>query len=377
MTTAWQPVRDASGKPVRVALGELAELLDARLDCEGSGDNSGQDTASELQIEGVLPLDSASDRHLSFVHAGAYLMRASASQAAAFLIPESLGADAVVAALGDRPRLVVQSSQLAVAQALEVFFRLPRPPAGIHETAVVGEGCEFGDDVAVGPYAVLGDGCRLGDRVVVEAHAVLGRGCVVGSDSWLHAQSVLYDGCVLGERVRVHSGAVLGAHGFGYATVAGVHHKIPQVGRTEVGDDVEVGALSSADRALAEATVVGAGTKIDNQVHLGHNVRTGKGCILCGQVGIAGSTVLGDYVVMAGGAGVADHRTIGDGAQVAAKAVALRDVAAGEVVGGSIPAQEMKSWHRITSLVLRLPELFKRLRRLERRLEPPTSEGDV
>jgi UDP-3-O-[3-hydroxymyristoyl] glucosamine N-acyltransferase len=235
----------------------------------------------------------------------------------------------------------------------------------------------LGEEISIGPYAVVGDRCRLGDGVVIEAHAVLGHGCTVGAGSWLHAGAVLYDGCVLGERVRIHSGTVLGAHGFGYATVAGVHHKIPQVGHTAVGDDVEVGALSSADRALAGATVIGAGTKIDNQVHLGHNVHTGKGCIVCGQVGIAGSTVLGDYVVMAGGAGAGDHRKIGDGAKVAAATVALRDVGAGEVVGGCMPAQEMKSWHRITSLMTRLPELFKRLRRLERRMESARGEVDA
>lgn len=366
MSTAWQPVRDASGGPLRVTLGDLATRLGARL---VSGAEAESEAEAARQVEGIRPLDLATDRHLSFVHAGAYLKQASASEAAAFLLPESLDADAVAAALGDRPRLVVASSQLAVAQTLEVFFQMMRPAAGVHETAVVGEGCELGEEVAIGPYAVLGDGCRLGDRVVVEAHAVLGRDCVVGADSWLHALSVLYDGSVLGERVRVHSGAVIGGHGFGYASVAGVHHKIPQVGRTVLGDDVEVGSSSAVDRALADETHIGDGTKIDNLVQVGHNVRTGRGCLLCGQVGVAGTSRLGDYVVLGGQVGVVDHVEVGDGVQVAAASKLLRSIEAGRVMGGATQAHDIGEWRRVSAATSRLPELLKRVKRLERQLE--------
>ena len=368
MSTAWQPVCDASGGPLLVSLGDLAERL--------GGSLAGDAEAGDSQVEGIRPLDLATERHLSFVHAGAYLKQASASDAAAFLIPESLDAAAVSAALGDRPRIVVRSSQLAVAQTLEIFFELPSPTAGVHETAVLGQGCEFGEDVSIGPYAVLGDDCRLGNRVVVEAHAVVGRDCVVGDDSWLHAQSVLYDGSVLGQRVRVHSGAVVGGHGFGYASVDGVHHKIPQVGRAVLGDDVEVGIGSAVDRALADETRIGDGTKIDNLVQVGHNVRTGRGCLLCGQAGVAGTAQLGDHVVLAGQVGVADHIELGNGVQVAAGSKVLRSVEAGRIVGGAPNSHDIGAWRRISAATPRLPELLRRVKRLERRLAELETESD-
>ena len=367
MSTAWQPVCDASGEPLRLQLGQLAERLGGRLD--------GRDGASLIAIRGILPLGQATDRHLSFVHGAAYLKQAAASDAAAFLVAGSLDAATVTSTLGDRPRIVVRSSQLAVAQTLEIFFQLPRPPAGVHETAVLGDGCEFGEGVSVGPFAVVGDGCRLGDRVVVEAHAVVGRDCVVGADSWLHAQSVLYDGSVLGERVRVHSGAVVGGHGFGYASVDGIHHKIPQVGRAVLGDDVEVGSGASVDRALADETRIGDGSKIDNLVQVGHNVHTGRGCLLCGQAGVAGTTQLGDYVVLGGQVGAVDHIELGDGVQVAAGSKVLRSVEAGRTVGGAPSVHDIGHWRRISAATPRLPELLKRVRRLERRLAELDSAG--
>lgn len=372
MSTAWQPVRSTSGGPIRVSLGDLAERLGGRLE----GRAAEGDDPSEREVEGLRPLDLAGERHLSFVHAGAYLKTAAASSAAAFLVPESLDPDAVASTLGDRPRLVVASTQLAVARVLEVFFELPRPASGVHETAVVGEGCEFGEDVAIGPYAVVGDGSRLGDRVVVEAHAVVGRRCEVGSDSWLHATSVLYDDTVLGERVRVHSGAVVGGHGFGYATVDGVHHKIPQVGRAVLGDDVEVGAGSAVDRALVDETYIGPGTKIDNLVQVGHNVRTGRGCLLCGQSGVAGTTRLGDHVVLGGQVGVVDHVELGDGVQVAAGSKLLRDVEAGRTVGGAPQVLDLGDWRRVSLATGRLPELLKRVKRVERSLEELADASD-
>ncbi|MDA8016485.1 MAG: UDP-3-O-(3-hydroxymyristoyl)glucosamine N-acyltransferase [Thermoanaerobaculia bacterium] len=366
MSTAWQPVRDASGSSRRLTLDDLARRVDGRL--EGVSD-------PEQEIEGVRPLESAAESDLSFVHAGSYLKQAASSRAAAFLIPESLDPTAVAAELGERPRIVVRSSQLAVAQALDEFFVLPRPSPGVHPTAVVGKDCELGEGVAIGPYAVIGDGCHLADGVVVEAHTVVGRDCVVGTDSWLHANCVLYDGSVLGERVRVHSGAIVGGHGFGYASVAGIHHKIPQVGRAVLGDDVEVGCGSAVDRALVDETRIGEGTKIDNQVQVGHNVRTGRGCLLCGQAGIGGTARLGDHVVLAGQVGVVDHAQLGDGVSVAAGSKVLRSVDAGRTLGGAPRVQDIGDWRRASSAVTRLPELLRRVKRLERQLAELSSRS--
>lgn len=321
--------------------------------------------AGDVEIEAIRVLGSAGERDLSFLHSPSYLEAAIASQAAALLLPES---HAELAGRLARPVLVAADSQLALARLIELFHPVRRPAPGVHETAVIGERCEIAESAHVGPYAVVGDGSRIGGGAVVEAHAVVGRECVLGERVWLHPGVVLYDGTLLGSRVEVHSGAVVGADGFGYATSAGVHHKVPQVGHVVLEDDVEVGANSTIDRALLEETRIGAGSKIDNLVQVGHNVRTGRSCILCGQAGIAGSTVLGDYVVLGGQAGLVDHLELGDQVQVAAAAAVYNDIATGSKVGGT-PAVDLGRYRRQVATLGKLPGLMRRLRRLERRLE--------
>jgi UDP-3-O-[3-hydroxymyristoyl] glucosamine N-acyltransferase len=237
----------------------------------------------------------------------------------------------------------------------------------VHPTAVLEAGCEVDPTAHVGPYVVVGAGSRVGPRAALHAHAVVGRRCVVGEGAVLYPHVVLYDETAVGAGSIVHAGAVLGSDGFGYATWRGAHHKVPQVGRVLVEEDVEIGANTTIDRATLGETVIGAGTKIDNLVQVGHNVKVGRHCILCGQAGIAGSTQLGDGVVLAGQAGVAGHIQLGDRVQVAAKSAALSTVPAGTTVAG-IPAVEMRKWRRQTVLVSRLEEMSRRLRALERRL---------
>jgi UDP-3-O-[3-hydroxymyristoyl] glucosamine N-acyltransferase len=237
---------------------------------------------------------------------------------------------------------------------------------------VVEAGAEVDPAAHVAPYAVIGAGSRIGAGAVVGAHAVVGRGCEVGTGAVLHPHVVLYDGTAVGEGSEIHAGAVLGSDGFGYATRQGRHHKVPQVGRVVVEAEVEVGANTTIDRATLGETRIGAGTKIDNLVQVGHNVRVGRAAILCGQAGIAGSSRLGDGVVLAGQAGVGGHLTLGDRVQVAAKSAALSSVEPGMQVAG-IPAVEMGKWRREVALrsrlERRLADLAKRIAELERRNE--------
>ncbi len=249
---------------------------------------------------------------------------------------------------------------------MELFHPEAKPAAGIHPTAVVGDGARVDASAHVGPYVVIGARAILGPASVVHAHAVVGEDCEIGAGAVLHPHVVLYRRVRVGAGSVVHAGAVLGADGFGYATREGEHAKIPQVGDVELGRDVEVGALSAVDRALLGTTSVGDGTKIDNLVQVGHNVRIGRASILCGQAGVAGSARLGSGVVLAGQAGVAGHLTVGDGVRVAAKSAVFESVAEGETVAG-IPAVRIGAWRRQQALVRRLAELWSRLRRLERR----------
>lgn len=338
----------------KLTLGELADHLAAELI-----------GPREQVVAGLRALAEAGPEDLSFVHEAKYKNEAEKSGAAAFLVPQKLRE---AAASFGRPLLLVAQSQLALIKALELFHPRYRPPAGVHPSAVLGEGVELGAGVVIGPYAVIGDGSCLGDGVVVEAHVVVGRGCTLGREVLLHPGVVIYDGCELDDRVEVHSGSVIGADGFGYASVRGVHHKVPQVGKVVLEADVEVGACTTIDRAALEVTRIGKGTKIDNLVQVGHNVTTGQGCLLCGQVGIAGSTRLGDHVILAGGAGASGHIELGNGVVLAASSVALQSVEAGRQVAG-VPAVDLPDWRRQVSALARLPELLRRVRRLEKELE--------
>jgi len=197
----------------------------------------------------------------------------------------------------------------------------------------------------------------------------------VGEQCVLYPNVTLMHDVRLGNRVIVHSGSVIGADGFGYATVDGVHRKVPHIGTVEVGDDVEIGANVCIDRAKTGVTRIGSGTKIDNLVHIGHNVQIGENCLLVAQVGIAGSSRLGRYVVLAGQVGVADHVTIGDGAIVAAQSGVAGNLQGGQRYFGS-PAREHSRQLRLMAYTSRLPELFERVKELERRLGLTTEEKD-
>lgn len=331
------------------SLGELAE----RIGAEVEGD-------AARRIEGVRTLSDAGPEHLSFLTGAKYLEAARSSSAGAILCSRG-------AVLPGRDRLIAEHPQLALARALALFH--PRTPAraGVHPTAVIGEGCRIAPEASIGPYAVLGSGVVVEAGAVIHAHVVIGDGCRLAAEVELHPHVVLYAGVSLGERSVVHAGTVLGADGFGYATVRGTHHKIPQVGGVTIGSDVEIGALSAVDRALLGQTSLGSGTKVDNLVQVGHNVEVGERSVLCGQAGIAGSAKLGAGVVLAGQSGVSGHLELGDRAQVAAKSAALEPVAAGVTVAGT-PAIPMASWRRQQAVARRLPEIWNRLRRLERKL---------
>lgn len=334
-------------------LAEVARITGGRV--EGDGD---------VAVTRVAPVADAGPGELGFLADRRYVPAAAESRAGALLVAADL-ADHVPT---DRPRVVVDDGHRAL-QALLAAWHPPRAPRpGVHPTAVLGRGVGLGEEVEVGPYAVLEPGCVLGDRVRVGAHAVVGEGVTVGDDSVLHPHVVLYPGTVVGARVILHAGARLGVDGFGYAWIDGAHRKVPQVGRCVVEDDVEIGANTTVDRGSIGDTRVGAGTKLDNLVHLAHNVRTGPHCAAAAMVGIAGSTRLGAGVFLGGQAGVIGHLEVGDGAKVAAAAAVFRDVPPGETVSGA-PARPNREFLRSRAQVERLPRLLERVKALEARLD--------
>ncbi len=331
-------------------LRELAE----RLGCELRGDG-------DVEVTGVAGIEQAGPGDVTFLANRRYASHLADTRAAAVILAP--GHEAPV------PCLVTDQPYLAFARAVAMLRPPSPPPPGVHPSAQVDPTAVLGPDVHVGALAVVGRGVRLGARSTIHPHVVLYEGVTVGEDCILHSGVQVRERCRLGNRVVVQNGAVIGGDGFGFARdEGGRYQKFPQVGIVVIGDDVEIGALSAVDRAALGVTRIGRGTKLDNLVQVGHSVAIGEDSILAGQVGVAGSTRIGSRVTLAGQVGVAGHLTIGDGVVATAQTGVPSSVEAGAVVSG-YPAIENRAWLRSSAVFAKLPELQKRLRELERRVE--------
>ena len=266
------------------------------------------------------------------------------------------------------PLLQVDNPYLAFQQVVNVFRpEIPRPAAGVHPTAVVAPDAVLADGVSVGAHCVVEARARIGARTVLMPGCFVGSDVVIGEDTWLSPRVVVREECVLGSRCLLHPGVVIGSDGFGFAFDQGRYHKVPQVGNVIVGDDVEIGANTTVDRATTDSTRIGDGTKIDNQVQIGHNVVMGKHCIIVAQVGISGSTELEDYVTMGGQSGVAGHIKLGTRSTVGGGTGVTKSVPADGVVLG-YPALPQRVFKRLHAFIQRLPQLFQRTKDLEARV---------
>jgi len=338
---------------------KLRELA-GRLACELLGDG-------EVEIHGVSGLEQAGTGDLTFLANPRYAPMLAATRATAV----------IVASAGESPlpRLVSDNPYLAFARAVALVCPKAPPAPGVHASAQVHPSAVLGRDVHVGALAVVGARARVGARSVLHPHVVVYDEVTIGEDCLLHSGVQVRERCRLGDRVIVQNGAVIGGDGFGFARDAeGRYHKFPQVGTVVIEDDVEIGALCAVDRAALGETRIGHGSKLDNLVQVGHSVTIGSDTVLCGQVGIAGSSRIGSGVTLAGQVGVAGHLTIGDRAIATAQTGIPSSVEPGTVVSG-YPAIENRAWLRSSAVFARLPELQKRVRELERRLQSLLSPG--
>ena len=315
-------------------------------------------------VAGIAPLDRATEQHLSFVASPKYAPLFAASKAGVVLVTPEL-ADAPSAV---RARVVVAKPHDALLSLIPHFHEAPSREAGIHATVVIGRGVVLGANIAIGPYCVIADGARIGDNATIGAACHVGAGVAIGEGTHLYPGVVAYSGTSIGRRSIVHAGARLGSDGFGYVFRDGRHDKIPHIGRCVIGDDVEIGANTTIDRGSIDDTVIGDGTKIDNLVHVAHNVRIGRLCLLMAQVGVAGSVRIEDGCILAGQVGVAGHHTIGARATLAAQAGVFGDIPAGETWSG-YPARPHKEALRAQAALFKLPSLLRRIERLLDRSE--------
>ena len=313
----------------------------------------------DLVVSGVSGIEDADAEDLVYVRTASFARRLGDSPARAVVAPAGID-------VGARTALRSEDPGRDFYRAARVFVPEPAVAPGVHPSALVAEEARIDASAHVAAGCVIGSGVSVGPRSVLHAGVVLYDGVAVGADCVLHARCVVAAASQLGDRVVLQPGVVIGGDGFGYTgREGGGLEKIPHVGRVRIGDDVEIGANSTVDRGTLHDTHIGAGTKIDNLVQIGHNCVVGAGCILVGQAGIAGSTTLEDGVVVLAQAGIAGHRRVGARAFIGPQSGVHKDVKAGTRILGS-PQREERAFHREVAALSRLPELLRRVRRLER-----------
>ena len=331
----------------------IAELVGGRLEGDGG-----------LEVHAVSPLDRAHGDAISFLASGKYTEQFRASEAGAVLVP----AGAALPTEGPRTRIAVPDPQRAMARVVEAMFPAESTGGSVDPTARLGRGVRLGRDVWIGAHCVLGAGAVVGDRATLAAGVVVEPGVTIGEDSVLDAHVVCYQGTEIGRRARIKAGAVLGGSGFGFLSDRAGHRQIPHVGGCRIGDDVAIGANTTVDRGSVDDTVVGNGTKLDNQVHIGHNARLGERCLVMGGSVVAGSARIGNDVIVAGHAAVAGHLTIGDRARIGGKSGVTSDVPAGADFTG-FPARPHREFLRAQAALYRLAPIIQALESLVARRE--------
>lgn len=333
---------------MKMNLSDIADLVDGHV----LGDSS-------IEVTGVAGLQDAGENDITFA-VPPHLEKAVLSKAAAVIIPDTITEFA-------KPAIRVSNPRVAFTKLVETFVPPVQIDRKVHGAAVLGRGVKLGENVAIMAYAVIADDVVIGDNTIVYPHTYIGHKTVIGSDCLIYPNVTIRENCLIGSRVIIHSGAVLGSDGFGFVTQKGEHHKVPQFGNVIIEDDVEIGANVAIDRAMASSTIVRKGTKIDNLVHLAHNVILGENCIIVAQTGIAGSATIGRNVTFAGQCGSAGHLTIGDNCTFAARSAPISNVPANSFYAG-FPARPHKEWLRGEAAIGKVPDLIKKVRELEKRL---------
>lgn len=336
---------------MRKTLREIARLIDGEIVGEEG-----------IVITGVAGIKEAVEGDITFLANPKYFPLIDTTHASAIITSREVG---------KVPKPIIRTENPSLAFAKIISLAAPneaRHPKGIHSSAVIGKDVTLGKDVAIGPYAVIEDRVFIGDKSIIYAGCFIGHHTKIGSNALIYPNVSIRESIIIGSRVIIHSGTVIGSDGFGFATIKGLHHKIPQIGIVEIGDDVEIGANVTIDRARFDKTIIGSGTKIDNLVQIAHNVVIGENSIIVAQAGISGSTVIGKNVTLAGQAGLVGHITIGDGAVVAAQGGVTKSVPPNTIVSG-YPARPHDKAKRINACVQNLPKLYEQVAELKKKIE--------
>jgi UDP-3-O-[3-hydroxymyristoyl] glucosamine N-acyltransferase len=337
-----------------ITIKELADLCGARIE---GGDPS-------IVIESAADITSAGQNQVTQLTNSRYAVHINNSAASACFIAEDFAVNKVPESLA---LLICADPEIGFIQALKLLHpdRIYQPH--IAPQAVLEKNVALGAKLFIGPYAVIGENSCIGDNSEILAGVYIGKNVKIGKNCRIYPYAVIYDEVEIGDNVIIHSGAIIGADGFGYKFRNHQHIKVPQVGNVVIEDNVEIGANTCVDRGALGSTMIGAGSKIDNLVQIGHNNKVGKNVIMCGQTGVSGSCIIEDYAILAGSSGIADHVTIGKGAVVMARSGVAGDIPAGAQFFGS-PAKDKKIAYKEQVAIGKLPELLKKVKLLEEKI---------
>ena len=329
------------------SLDQLAELV--------GGKPVGQ---SDLIISGVSELQNGKQGTISFLENPKYKKYLDATKASAVIVSDS-------SLLNRQNGIVVQNPQLAFSKILNVFCPRYTIQKGIHPTAVIDSSVHLGDAVSVGANAVIKANVTIGEGTNVGPNSVIGCNAVIGKECRIHSRVTIYHECTIGDRVVIFSGTVIGSDGFGFVTEENTHYKIPQIGKVIIGSDVEIGANCAIDRATIGETIIGDMTKLDNLIHIAHNVKIGVGCLLAAGVGISGSVTIEDYCILAGQSGVVPHVSIGTKSIIAVQSGVTKSLKGGEIYSG-MPARKIHEQNKKDAVLSSIPMLKSRIEKLEK-----------
>jgi len=310
----------------------------------------------DVLISGVSGLKDAKQGDITFFHDPKLESLVKQTKASAIIVPPDFRIPISI------PLLVAKNPSFVFNKLVSLFCpKEITSNKGIHPTAIIGKDVILGKQVNIGPYVVIEDGVKIGDRTTICTGVVIYYGSSIGSDTIIHSGVAIRENTKIGNRVIIHNGTVIGSDGFGYDTIDGKHYKIPQIGYVVIEDEVEIGANVTIDRARLDKTVIGKGTKIDNLVHIAHNVTIGQNCLILAGVGIGGSTNIGNNVTLAGQVGVVGHITIGDNVIAGGQSGITKSIPANTFVSG-YPAQPHNIARRINAYIQKLPQLHNEIK---------------
>ncbi|MCB4790743.1 MAG: UDP-3-O-(3-hydroxymyristoyl)glucosamine N-acyltransferase [Elusimicrobia bacterium] len=329
---------------------EIAEIVEGELFAQ-----------PEIVITGAASLSEAGKDDVSFLGNEKYSKQVASSRAGLILLPKKYD-------VSDKPAVKVKNPQLAFAKILEIIEkeRIKLGRVGVHPSCVVSRSAKIGLAAHIGPYSVIEDNAVIGDRTIIYAQCYVGENTKIGEECLIYPGVIIRENVVIGNKVILNPGVIIGGDGFGFVPDGNSLHKIPQIGTVDIGDNVEIGANTTVDRATIGKTFIGRGTKIDNQIQIAHNVQIGENCIIVSSASIAGSARIGNNVTIAGQAGVAGHISIGDGAIIGGQSGVISDIKSGEIVSG-LPARDHKKNLKIQALIQKLPEIYEKIKKMEKK----------